>query len=76
MILNPLSALFLVVGVITGLFIDRLYTKPGNKWLDELRYRRQRACARPTYLGRPTDHHSLCFSPPSSRSLLNHRSGS
>ena len=30
----------------------------------------------PSSLGRPTDHHSLCFSPPSSRSLLNHRSGS
>ena len=76
MILNPLSALFLVVGVITGLFIAWLYTKPGKKWLDELRYRRERACARPTYLGRPTDHHSLCFTPPSSRSLLNHRTGS
>ena len=36
MILNPLSALFLVVGVITGLFIAWLYTKPGKKWLDEL----------------------------------------
>ena len=35
MILNPLSALFLVVGVITGLFIAWLYTKPGKKWLDE-----------------------------------------
>ena len=35
MILNPLSAL-LVVGVITGLFIAWLYTKPGKKWLDEL----------------------------------------
>ena len=33
MILNPLSALFLVVGVITGLFIAWLYTKPGKKWL-------------------------------------------
>ena len=33
MILNPLSALFLVVGVITGLFIAWLYTKPGrNGW--------------------------------------------
>ena len=31
MILNPLSALFLVVGVIAW-----LYTKPGKKWLDEL----------------------------------------
>ena len=36
MILNPLSALFLVVGVITGLFIAWLYTKPGKKWLGEL----------------------------------------
>lgn len=27
MILNPLSALFLVVGVITGLFIAWLYTR-------------------------------------------------
>lgn len=36
MILNPLSALFLVAGVITGLFIAWLYTKPGKKWLDEL----------------------------------------
>ena len=30
MILNPLSALFLVVGVITGLFIASLYTKNGK----------------------------------------------
>ena len=36
MILNTLSALFLVVGFITVLFIDWLYTKPGKKWLDEL----------------------------------------
>ena len=36
MIFKSISALFLVVGVITGLFIAWLYTKPGKKWLDEL----------------------------------------
>ena len=74
--LNGLTVLMLVVTILAAIFLAWLYTKPGKKWLDELCYRRGRACARPTYLGRPTDHHSLCFSPPSSRSLLNHRSGS
>ena len=36
MILNPLSALFLVVVVITGIYIAWLYTNPGKKSLDEL----------------------------------------
>ena len=34
--LNGLTVLMLVVTILAAIFLARLYTKPGKKWLDEL----------------------------------------